>query len=234
MPQRAIKGCLMEMPNSQTAPPRRRARRFWLKLGGSIFVVLALVALAFCWYIGALGENFRAVDAERCFRSGQVTPESIQRHVKDQKIKSVINLRGHSHSAWYTKELEACQTAGVEHFDVKLDPNYLPPPENLKELIARFEQGPYPMLMHCRAGADRSGLAATLYAMIVGNKSLDDAVAQQMTWKVGHIKYDSGDRFLEIYRQNSNGMKIKEWILQKYPDVYEKEGGGKKLFDHSE
>jgi hypothetical protein len=43
-----------------------------------------------------------------------------------------------------------------------------------------------------------------------------------LTWKFGHIKYDSGDRFLEIYRQHAAGMNIKDWILQKYPDVTRK------------
>src|SRR5437660_297457 len=127
----------MEMPQTQTAPAQAtRSKptrtRFWLKLGMSSLLGLGIVSLAFCWYIGVLDENFRTVDPDKCYRSGQVTPDSIQRHAKEQHIRSVLNLRGHSRSDWYSKELEACQSNGVEHFDVKLDPNYLPPPENLK------------------------------------------------------------------------------------------------------
>ena len=190
--------------------------------GGAAFLALCLTALSACWYMGVFGENFRAIVPNQAYRSGQVTPETIRKHAKEDSIKTIVNLRGQSKSAWYSKELQACQEAGIAHYDVKFDPGYLPSPERLKQLIDVFEKAPTPMLLHCRAGSDRSGLGSALYDLIVMHKTLDEAIDAQMTWRVGHVKKDSGDQFLELYRANGNGKNIKEWISSGYPEIYKR------------
>lgn len=189
------------------------------------FLVLALLTVGLCAYMGVFSENFRVIAPNQAYRSGQVTPESIRQHAKNDNIKTIVNLRGQSKSQWYTKELQACQETGIEHYDIKFDPNYLPTPERLKQLIEIFDKAPQPLLLHCRAGSDRSGLGSALYDMIVLKKSLDDAIDAQMTWRVGHVKKDSGDRFLAIYRANGNGQPIREWIEKSYPEIYNRENG---------
>lgn len=202
--------------------PRSTVRKIAGAVGGCT-LVLGIIALGLCWYMGVFGENFRPIEANKAYRSGQVTPESLRKHIKEDNIKCVVNLRGHSRSQWYTSELQTCQEAGIEHDDIKFDPNYLPSPDILKKLMDRFQAGPYPMLMHCRAGADRSGLGSTLYAMLVEHKPLDEAMADEMTWRKGHVKSDSGDRFLELFRTRGNGQDIKDWILNTYPEIYKSE-----------
>jgi hypothetical protein len=44
-----------------------------------------------------------------------------------------------------------------------------------------------------------------------------------MTWRKGHVKSDSGDRFLELFRAHGNGQDIKDWISASYPEIYKSE-----------
>ena len=42
----------------------------------------------------------------------------------------------------------------------------MPPPESLRALLAAFDAAPYPIIYHCQAGADRTGLVSAIYAAI--------------------------------------------------------------------
>lgn len=210
------------MPN-ETKPSLPR----WVIISGIAFVVLGLAALEFTYHIGLLDHNFRLV-APQCYRSAQLTPDVLEQHIKDEGLKCVVNLRGdHDGADWHKGEVDACKRMSVEHADIRFDLRKLPEPDALNALIERLESGPYPMLMHCRAGSERTGMAAALYCMIVEHKTLDEALATQTGWHVGHFRNssnDAGDRFFEIYRATSAGKNIKEWIAQSYPDIYKKIG----------
>jgi protein tyrosine/serine phosphatase len=152
----------------------------------------------------------------------------LEQHIKDDGIKCVVNLRGdHETADWHKSELDVCTRLSVDHVDIGFDLRKLPDPERAKQLVERFENGPYPLLMHCRAGSERTGMAAALYCMVVEHKTLDEALRTQTGWPVGHFRNasnDAGDRFFELYATTANGQNIKEWILQKYPDIYKQVG----------
>ena len=40
----------------------------------------------------------------------------------------------------------------------------MPPPDSLRELLAAFDHADYPIMYHCQAGADRTGLVSVIYA----------------------------------------------------------------------
>jgi protein tyrosine/serine phosphatase len=99
----------------------------------------------------------------------------------------------------------------------------LSPPEDIEALVAQLEEGPYPMLLHCRAGADRAGLASVLYLMVVEHKTLDEATAAELTWRYGHVRVGKAayiDEFLDLYRTTAGGRDLKSWLKDVYPGVY--------------
>jgi protein tyrosine phosphatase (PTP) superfamily phosphohydrolase (DUF442 family) len=218
-------------PAPSAPPVAAKARKSgipgWVTIGAVIFVLIAAAGLAFSYHIGLLTHNFRTI-APQCYRSAQLSPELLEQHIKDQQLKCVLNLRGdHGNAEWHKGELDVCTRLSVEHADIAFDLRKLPDPDALKELVDRFEKGPYPMLMHCRAGSERTGMAAALYCMLVEHKTLEEALATQTGWHVGHFRNtsnDAGDRFFEIYKATSNGQNIKDWILESYPAIFKKIG----------
>jgi len=58
--------------------------------------------------------------------------------------------------------------------------------ERAAELIALLARVEKPVLIHCKAGADRSGLAAALYLAAV-SKQGEEAAQEQLSIRFGHI-----------------------------------------------
>jgi protein tyrosine/serine phosphatase len=55
---------------------------------------------------------------------------------------------------------------GVTHYDVKLSAFREVDSGTLETILAIMRQAPKPLLLHCKSGADRSGLIASLYVSL--------------------------------------------------------------------
>lgn len=218
---------------SETPRPRRTWRRRALFTVLLLFVLLLFV----CAYVGLFNGNVRVVVPGKVYRSAQLTGHSFQARTanwagNDLKdvltslhIQSVINLRGGSdRDDWYRAETQVCQQLGVAHVDIALSAVRPPPPDQLHKLIQAFDTVRYPMLFHCAGGADRSGLTGTLYLTLKEHVPLDVAEASQLTWRYGHLNWTSTramDNFFALYRQKGQGMNLRDWIEHVYPRLYD-------------
>lgn len=213
---------------SITPPVQKKSR--WLRNTVLVFAILGALTSTFLWYIGVLGTNLREVSPGQCFRSAQLKGETFKNVITEKNLKSVVNLRGErKNSAWYTGELELCKAAGLTHVDIDIGLGELPSPASIQKLVETLETAPRPMLLHCRAGADRSSLGAVFYVHLVEGKPLEQAEAEQMTWRYGH--FGMGDaryinEFFRLYHATANGQSLKEWVYKTYPGVYAKEAKG--------
>jgi hypothetical protein len=107
--------------------------------------------------------------------------------------------------------------------DVGLSATHLPPPSQLDLLLAAFDRARYPLLFHCQAGADRSGLVGTIYLNVYRHVPLDRAEASQLTWRYGHIRWGRAhpmDDFFRLYRATGGGLSLRDWIATRYPALY--------------
>lgn len=215
------------------AAVHRRRNRRRLLIAGILFPIFAGVSL---WTIGVFGGNVHAVEPGMAYRSATLTGlnytgisarlagNDLDSVLKRNKIGTVICLRGGSMGDdWYRQEVEACARDGVDHEDVPMSARELPPPQVLSRLITLFDHARYPLLFHCQAGADRTGFASTLYAVIHQNLPLDKAESEELTWRYGHIPVDKTramDRFFDLYRREPDGLSLREWIRLKYPNIY--------------
>ncbi|MGO8673724.1 MAG: tyrosine-protein phosphatase [Capsulimonadaceae bacterium] len=181
------------------------------------------------WYIGVIGGNVHAVVAGQVYRSAQLTGHNLDEVLASDHIRSVIDLRGGSTAdAFYRSELSSCRRFGAVHYDVTLSARRLPPPQKLMALLAVFDRGPYPILFHCKAGADRTGLAATLYLVVERNVSVDRAEHEELTWRYGHFWFGEArpmDDFFDLYRKTSHGQSMRAWISTTYPHLWASMGG---------
>jgi protein tyrosine phosphatase (PTP) superfamily phosphohydrolase (DUF442 family) len=187
-------------------------------------ILLLLILPPSVWAVRLFVFNNAAVVEEgQVYRSSQMSGDDIVQAAQRWKLASILNLRGsHPGEAWYDAEIRAGKEAGVVHYDIPMSARSLPRPEQVRELLDILDKGPYPMLIHCKSGADRTGLASTLFLVEVRNRPLSEASAE-LTWKLGHLafgKTKAMDDFLDLYKTSGNGSTFRQWAEKDYPLLY--------------
>ena len=163
-------------------------RKIWkwtLRIGA----VAAALVLALVVYLAVLHGtgNFHTVIAGELYRSAQLEPDQIEAHHASEGIASILNLRGPAPGKdWYDAELAASARLGVTHADFRMSARQVLEPERVQELIALMQRLPKPLLIHCQAGADRSGLASALYLAAIKGRPEAEAGAQ-ISIRYGHF-----------------------------------------------
>lgn len=123
--------------------------------------------------------NFHEVDPGQLYRSGQLTPDQIRSYTKEYGIKSIVNLRGRSDKAvWYKNEVAEAKVLGLTHVDFKMSATKMLPLQRVDELETILRDVPKPVLIHCQAGADRSGLAAAIFMHRIRGIDIEKAEGQ--------------------------------------------------------
>ncbi|MFB2552074.1 tyrosine-protein phosphatase [Ensifer soli] len=131
--------------------------------------------------------NFHTVVPGEVYRSAQLTPEALTAINKTYGIGTVLNLRGESRGApWYDRELEATRALGIDHVDFGMSANRKLSQAEAQALIAVMRAAKKPLLIHCKAGADRTGLAAALYLAAIDGAG-EEAAEGQISINYGHI-----------------------------------------------
>lgn len=150
-----------------------------------------LLALMFSgWAIGVrVSGNVHEVVPGELYRSAQLSGPSLKRTIARYNIRTVINLRGeNSGSAWYRDELAATATSDISHIDIAMSASKEPDDATVDRLIAAFKTDPKPILVHCEAGADRSGLASAIYELKIKNSPASEA-SRQLSFYYGHFPW---------------------------------------------
>ncbi|MDE3876139.1 dual specificity protein phosphatase family protein [Sinorhizobium meliloti] len=145
-------------------------------------------ALVFGGYLGVLQltGNFHEVLPAELYRSAQPSAADIATYARQYGIKTIVNLRGKSMEAWYLQEVEAAGHAGITHFDFRLSAAKRVSPQQARQLIALLQTAPKPILIHCQAGADRTGLASMLYLQQIAGTD-EEISERQLSVRYGHI-----------------------------------------------
>lgn len=152
-------------------------------------IAMLLLALAVGFYLGALQVtgNFHTVVAGALYRSAQPTAVDIASYQRSYGIKTIVNLRGENiGSPWYDTEVAKANQLGIAHINFRMSARRELTQAEAADLIATLEHAEKPVLVHCQAGADRSGLASALYVAAVA-KLGEKAAEQQNSIRYGHI-----------------------------------------------
>jgi hypothetical protein len=151
---------------------------------------LILLALAVCWAFRRpwFQGNLDEVDAGRVIRSAQPTTR-LSEWIRNYRLRSILNLRGGSPADWwYLAETQQARSSGVAFFDLPMSAVRRPSRRELLALIDTLRSCPYPLLIHCKSGADRTGLATAVYLMAVRSESPERA-QWAFALKYGHIPF---------------------------------------------
>ena len=158
---------------------------------------------------------------ERAWRAAQPLPHQLKA-LKTLGIKTIINLRGNPNTTTHRLEKAACDRLGIALVDYKLRSRAAPSREELHGLRQLFTSVEHPILLHCKSGADRAGLASTLYLHIVEGVPIDIA-RHQLGLKFGHLKQaDTGvldfvferylDRLFRLGRPPLRSRQVEELV----------------------
>ncbi|HEX8724161.1 MAG TPA: tyrosine-protein phosphatase [Gemmatimonadaceae bacterium] len=177
------------MPNYDSAPAPRRSRvPRPVKATGIALLVFVLSAGAFFGSL-QLDGNIHVVEPGQLVRSAQLSKAGFARVIRDQGIKSIVNLRGaHPGAGWYDNEVAVSDSLGVAHFDFGLSAEHMVTPTQIDQILALIRRAPKPVLIHCQGGADRSGLVAALYEAEIAGRS-SEVADQQLSLRYGHFPY---------------------------------------------
>jgi protein tyrosine/serine phosphatase len=177
-----------------------------VKLFITTITLLLLLSASYFVYIKEQ-VNFHAITEGEAYRSAQMDRDELEYYIKKYNIKSILNLRGENPDAsWYREELEVSAKQNVKHYDIALSASREPTGKDVQRLMEIFKSAPRPILIHCKGGADRSGLVAAMWKVIV-DKRLKSEEGKQLSILYGHNpigKTSAMDRFFENWKPEIN------------------------------
>ncbi len=172
--------------------------------------------------------NLRSRVGPDLFRSAHPMPYQL-RAAQKAGIASIISLRGiEQHLGSNVLEWETCKAIGLPIVHFPMGSREAPYREAILGLDQLFDTLPKPILAHCKSGADRAGLASTLYLLLKQDTPFEEAIQQMAFWRHGHVRQAKTgvlDHFFETYRQHhaAYGTPFREWVEKHYDrDAVEK------------
>ena len=156
---------------------------------------------------------------ERAWRSAQPAPHHVDALAR-QGLRTIVNLRGERACGSYLLEKSACERNGIALVNFKIRSRFAPTREDIRAIVELFERIEYPVLLHCKSGADRAGLMSVLYQLLEEGAPLVEA-KRQLSLRYGHSRQgDSGilDQFFERYLDDNRRqpMPFLDWVDKVY------------------
>ncbi len=161
------------------------------------------------------------------WRAAQPTPGQIASLAK-QGLRTIVNLRGGREYGSWPLEREACEAHGVALTDFVVRSRGAPDREAVLQAKDFFETLEYPVLVHCKSGADRAGFMAALYLLLHEKRPLDEAMGQ-LALRFGHFRWAKTgilDAFFERFRTEgeASGQSFEDWVRHTYdPEALERD-----------
>jgi protein tyrosine phosphatase (PTP) superfamily phosphohydrolase (DUF442 family) len=190
--------------------------------------LLAGLALALVLEFGRvmLGRNEHAVLPGLAYRCAQLTGEQLEQAIRKHQIRTVVNLRGcNPQVPWYVEEARAtCQTDAAQE-DISFSAGRVPSIIEMRRLVEVLDRTEYPILLHCKRGADRTGLAAAVLVLLQADGTLAEA-RRQLGLRYGHVALRRPaflDTFLDQYEawlsqqaQDHSQTVFRQWLRREY------------------
>lgn len=179
--------------------------RYWLKDHGALRLV---------W------TNFHKLD-EDVWRHNHPSPARLAQ-LKAMGAASILTLRGTT-SAPSILEAQACAELDLEFRALEMRATILPRKDALLGLLDAIKEMPKPMVIHCKSGSDRTGLAATIYLHVFKGVPLDEA-RKQLGVRFIHNPWGRAgivNVLLDAYgaANAATGIGFEDWVRTEYDQI---------------
>ena len=162
--------------------------------------------------------NFAKV-ADGVYRSNHPNRDRFEDYAK-MGIKTILNLRGANRLSPYQFEKEACDALGLTLIDQPFTARKAPQKERLLEIIEVMGAIEKPFLMHCKSGADRTGLMAAIYLLAIEGRPVKEA-QKQLSVRFVHLNFTKTgilDYVIDSYAQRlkQGDISFRDWVATEY------------------
>ncbi|RUT25002.1 protein tyrosine phosphatase [Asaia sp. W19] len=197
------------MFDGSLASPRGR-RKAWID---SLFVDHAIFRLPWT--------NLAPVIPGKVYRCNHPTPARLARLRERLGLRTLVNLRGHRRCGSDALSRHAAEAIGLTHIDMAFESRGAPHRDRILRFAGLYTHIEQPMLMHCKSGADRAGLASALVILFEGGSAAQ--ALRQLHWRFGHFNRSRTgilDAFVLRYQAQAEGrIPFLEWVAQEYDEV---------------
>lgn len=123
-------------------------------------------------------KRFGTVVEGRLYRSGEITPHELEYLAREYGLRTVLSLLKHSMPE-SIPERQTARRLGLRWVNVPLPGNGASTPaerDKIKSVL--FDHDAAPLLVHCAAGVNRTGLAVGLYRIHQQGWTLADVLSE--------------------------------------------------------
>ncbi|HVV93971.1 MAG TPA: sulfur transferase domain-containing protein, partial [Hyphomicrobiales bacterium] len=161
----------------------------------------------------------RHVVAPGIERAAQPSPRHIRAAAR-RGVKTIVNLRGERPCASYLMEQRACAQHGIALVDFMMTSRAPPQPDDVAAFDRLMATAERPVLLHCKSGADRAGLASALHLILHEGRPVEEALGQ-LSWRYGHVPHARTgvlDAFLLAYKAANDARPVdfRTWVREAY------------------
>lgn len=164
--------------------------------------------------------NWAVVAPGKLYRSNHPLPWQLRAAARRHGIRTVINLRGHRQSCGSdTLAREEAARLGLTQIDAPFESRGAPHKDRILRLVDILARAEEPILIHCKSGADRTGLVAGLWLLLQG-RPVSEAAAQ-LTLRHGHIRQGKTgilDAFFAAYAAAAPKPFL-DWLREDYDEA---------------
>ena len=200
-------------------------RQLTARIGGDISTPAARKAAGWHYhlvdhgFLRVLWRNLHQIGPQ-VYRSNQPSARQLTALHAKVGLKAVLNLRGTTEQSFYLFEAEACQKLGISLVDLTLSASRAPSKAKLEEVYSLLQDLPRPLLIHCKSGADRTGLVAVMYQLLIDGQPFDMA-RRQLSFRYLHVANSPAgiqDHILRHYAValNASGTGFMDWVRSAY------------------
>jgi protein tyrosine/serine phosphatase len=163
-------------------------------------VLLAIVVLWVSYFL--VYGNFHQVD-KNLYRSSQLFSFNLPYYIRKYEIKSILNLRNGKGKSFYNDEISISKEYNLTHYDYEISDRKIVSLNDMDKIIDLIKKAPKPILIHCKAGADRTSLVSALYLHAINH---DLSASREISFIYGHFPW-FGSKTFTIDESFSNFVK---------------------------
>ncbi|SLN43304.1 hypothetical protein PSJ8397_02212 [Pseudooctadecabacter jejudonensis] len=155
------------------------------------------------------------------WRSNQPSRGRLRRMAR-RGVRHVVSLRGGGAKSFNVLEAQACADLGLGFETLTgITARRPSPAAAMLRIVDGIAAAPKPVMFHCKSGADRTGLIAALYLILIEGVDVAEAARTQLGLRWAHLQRTRAgvlDHIFRVYLRDAapRGQGFRDWLETVY------------------